>query len=321
MLKPMQMQDNLANRERRAASLSLMVGVLLSIIKFGAYIMTGSAVVFSDALESIVNVLASGFALYAIILAHTPADRDHPYGHGKIEFLAAGFEGGMIVFAALIILWEAVQKLMQRHGVNKLGLGLLLIAATGMVNGITGFYLIRMGRRSGSITLEADGKHLLTDFVTTMVVLASLGLIWLSGLNWIDPVAAILIAVYLFWTAKGLLRHSAAGLMDEQDRDDDSRIRRILDSHLAPAGKSPQICSYHKLRHRHSGRYHWIDFHIMVPAHWNIQQSHNVASAIEYEIELALGEGNATAHVEPCQDSDCPAFDAPELKIATHGSG
>src|SRR5436309_2209740 len=162
--------------EALAALASTLVGVALLVIKFTAYFVTGSAAIFSDAMESIVNVLASAFAVYALYYAHRPADREHPYGHGKIEFMSAGFEGGMILVATLV---------------------------------------------------------------------------------------------------------------------------GILNSHLAPDGKPPQICSYHKLRHRHSGRYHWVDFHIMVPAGMTIEQGHAIASAIEYEIELALGEGNATAHVEP----------------------
>jgi divalent metal cation (Fe/Co/Zn/Cd) transporter len=115
------------------------------------------------------------------------------------------------------------------------------------------------------------------------------------------------VAVYISALAAGLLRRSAAGLMDEQDKADETNIQRILDSHLAPGGKPPLICSYHKLRHRHSGRYHWVDFHIMVPAHMNIEHAHHIASTIEYEIEQMLGEGNATAHIEPCVASDCRA--------------
>src|SRR5213075_30578 len=120
-----------------------------------------------------------------------------------------------------------------------------------------------------------------------------------------DPIAALLIAVYISMLSIGLLRRSAAGLMDEQDLQDDSKIRQILDSHLGPLGKEPRICSYHKLRHRHSGRYHWVDFHIMVPGNLDIDRGHAIASAIEYEIERALGEGNATAHIEPCKDEPC----------------
>ena len=172
---------------------------------------------------------------------------------------------------------------------------------------LAGFYLIASGKRHGSFTLEADGKHLLADAVTSAAVLVALAIVKLFNAPIADPIAALCIAVYITTMSIGLLRRSAAGLMDEQDLKDDARIRQILDSHVGAAGKDPRICSYHKLRHRHSGRYHWVDFHIMVPAQWDIDHGHRVASAIEYEIEQALGEGNATAHVEPCADPECAA--------------
>lgn len=297
--------------ERRAAILALGASFVLLIIKFLAYYLTGSAAIYSDAMESIVNVIGSGFALYAVILAHRPADSDHPYGHGKIEFLAAGVEGGMIVFAALFIVWEAIQKLVARNKIEQLDTGLVLLTLAMLLNALVGLYLIRKGKTGGSIALESDGKHLLSDAVTSAAALIALVLTRFTHQVWIDPLTAMLMAIYMAATAWGLLRRSAAGLMDEQDAADEDMIKQILDSHLAPSGKEPQICSYHKLRHRHSGRYHWVDFHIMVPARWDIERGHKTASAIEYEIELAIGEGNATAHVEPCHDSDCARCGSP----------
>jgi len=297
--------DPTAHAERQAAFLSLAAGILLLLMKFAAYLLTGSAAIFSDAMESIVNVLASGFALYAIMLAHRPPDAEHPYGHGKVEFLSAGFEGGMILLAALFIAGRAIEKLIAGPTIEKVDSGLVLIALAMLINGAMGFYLIRRGKKSGSITLEADGKHLLSDAVSSVVVLVALGIYKLTRWPMIDPIAALVVAVYITVLAIGLLRRSAAGLMDEQDKSDDAMIRGILDAHLAPAGKPPLICSYHKLRHRHSGRYHWVDFHIMVPGNLSIEAGHQIASAIEYEIELAIGEGNATAHVEPCKTEGC----------------
>jgi cation diffusion facilitator family transporter len=291
--------------ERRAAAISLTVGIALMAIKFIAYFLTRSSAIFSDALESIVNVLASGFALYSVILAHAPADKSHPYGHGKIEFLAAAFEGGMIVIAAIIIAAQAIIELYHGAGPQKVDWGLLLVAGAMIVNGAAGFYLIASGKRHGSFTLEADGKHLLSDAVTSAAVLVALGIVKVMKWPLADPIAALCIAGYITWMAVGLLRRSAAGLMDEQDLADNAMIEAILDSHLGPDGKSPRICSYHKLRHRHSGRFHWVDFHMMVPSEWDVKRGHEAASSIEYEIEQALGEGNATAHVEPCADASC----------------
>lgn len=291
--------------EAVAATLSLVVGVSLLTIKFIAYFLTGSAAIFSDALESIVNVAASAVAAYALVVAHSPADKEHPYGHGKIEFLSAHFEGGMIVLAAIAIAIKAIETLFNPQPVQQLGVGIVLIAAAMLINGGVGLTLIRVGRRQGSMTLEADGHHLLSDAITSATALLALALVKIFRLPLADPIAALLIAAYIGYMGILLLRRSSAGLMDRQDVEDEKLLRGILDSHIGPAGRDPKICSYHKLRHRHSGRYHWVDFHIMLPRKLDVERGHAIASAIEYEIERALGEGNATAHIEPCADQPC----------------
>lgn len=286
-------------------------------VKFVAYAITGSAAVFSDALESIVNVLAGAFALYAVVLAHRPADTDHPYGHGKIEFLAAGFEGGMILLAAMVIVWRAVESIVHGPEVQRVDAGLALMAVATAVNGGVGALLLRTGRRNGSIALEADGRHLLSDALTSVAVLAALAIVRLTGWTVVDPLAAVLVAAYLASIGVGLLRRSAAGLMDEQDVRDDELIRRILEAHAGPEAAEPRICGYHKLRHRHTGRYHWVDFHMLVPADWDVRRAHAAASALEGAIERALGIGDATAHVEPCESPRCAAC---HPEVATHAS-
>lgn len=298
--------------ESRAALVALAVGIALTGVKFAAYFLTGSAAVFSDAVEGIVNVAAASFALYSIVLAHQPADANHPYGHGKVEFLSGGFEGGMILLAAVVSSVKATDDLL--HGTElvhaRLGLGLVLMALTLPVNGAVGLYLVRTGRRKGSVTLVADGHHLMTDALTSVVALASLAVVRFTGWRYADPIAAFVVSLYIGRTGIRLLRQSIGGLMDRQDAEDEELLRRILDSHVGPAGREPRICGYHKLRHRHSGRYHWVDFHITVPPDWNIERGHRVASSIEYDIEQALGEGNATAHVEPCSAGACPLCDS-----------
>lgn len=292
--------------EARAAAISVVVGITLLVVKFVAYFLTGSSAVFSDAMESIVNVAASFMAFYALGLAHSPADPEHPYGHGKIEFISAGFEGGMILMAGLLILVKTFVVLASGQIViEKTGFGLAFMALAMLVNGATGLYLLRTGRRQKSMALEADGHHLLSDAVTSIAALAALLVVVLLRWPWADPLAALLIALYIGWMGVRLLGRAGAGLMDRQDLQDEQLLQRILDAHLAPDGQPPLICSYHKLRHRHSGRYHWVDFHIMVPPHLSVQAGHDVASKIEYEIEQALGEGNATAHIEPCPEQQC----------------
>lgn len=299
------LSPDVGRAETGAAVLSLTTAVVLMAVKFVAYYFTHSAAVFSDAIESIVNVLAGGFALYAVVLAHRPADESHPYGHGKVEFLAAGFEGGMILLAAVFIAWRGVEAIVHGPRIERVDAGLALIVFAMVINTAVGLHLLRAGRRNGSITLEADGKHLISDAITSVAVLIALLVVKLTDWSWADPAAALLVAAYLVWIAVDLLRRSAAGLMDEQDRADTTLLQQILDSHLAPTGRPPLICSYHKLRHRHAGRYHWVDFHLMVPSRLNVEQGHQIASEIEGEIERALGSGDATAHIEPCVDPAC----------------
>jgi cation diffusion facilitator family transporter len=292
--------------EARAAGISIGVGVALLAVKFVAYFVTGSAAIFSDALESIVNVTASAMALYALGVAHTPADSEHPYGHGKIEFMSAGIEGGMILVAAVVIAVKAVDTMLFHEVVvERLGFGLAMMGSAMVVNGGVGWHLVRVGRRTSSLSLEADGHHLLSDAVTSAVALVALLLVRFMGWRYADPVGAILIAAYIGWMGVRLISRSGAGLMDRQDVEDERLLREILDGHTGPAGREPRICSYHKLRHRHSGRYHWVDFHVMVPASLTVREGHEIASAIEYEIEQRLGEGNATAHIEPCGEPRC----------------
>lgn len=293
--------------EARAALISLAAAVALLTLKFVAYFLTNSSAIFSDALESTANVAAAGFALYALHMAHRPADHDHPYGHGKIEFLSAGFEGSMILTAALVAVLRAVDAILHRADlhIESLGLGLGILAIALVVNGIIGVWLVRVGRRSGSITLEADGRHLLSDAVTSVAAIAGLIVVTFTGWNYADPIAALVVAAYIGFTGAKLMKGAVGGLMDQQDEKDEKLLRSILNAHLGPSGHHPWICSYHKLRHRHSGRYHWVDFHLMMPAHWDIRRGHQVASAIEDEIEEALGIGNATAHIEPCNGPAC----------------
>jgi cation diffusion facilitator family transporter len=311
--------------EARAAFISFAVGVLLLGIKFVAYFLTGSAAIFSDAMESIVNVLASAVAAWSLGLAHAPADADHPYGHGKVEFMSAGFEGGMILLAAMVMSVKAVDTLLFHPvTVEALGLGLSLMAGAMVVNGAVGLYLIRLGRRQGALALEADGHHLLSDAITSIVACVTLLAIRWSGDQWLwlDPIGALLIAAYIAWMGIGLLQRSAAGLMDRQDHEDERLMREILDAHCGPAGATPRICGYHKLRHRHSGRYHWIDVHITVAPAMSVLEGHDTASAIEGEIERRLGPGDATAHIEPCPGCDlCRPPGRDDRGVADRGPG
>ncbi|HEX4792188.1 MAG TPA: cation diffusion facilitator family transporter [Humisphaera sp.] len=310
--------------ESRAAIASLVAAVALTGLKFAAYFATNSSAIFSDAVESIVNVAASAFAIYSLYLAHQPADADHPYGHGKVEFISAAVEGGMVLAAALVAVVKTVDQFIHNVDlhIEKLSLGLVLLGIALAVNGLLGAILERIGRRQDSATLIADGRHLLSDAITSLAAALGILVVHFTGWKYADPLAAIAVAIYIAVMGVKLVRDAVAGLMDRQDVSDQILLRSILDAHVG--GREPRICSYHKLRHRHNGRYHWVDFHIMVPADWDVRRGHQVASTIEYEIEQALGVGNATAHVEPCPDPTCAACNAEEgsgFGVREKGSG
>src|ERR1041384_5371745 len=206
------------DRVRRwAIALSLLISLALLAVKFQAYRLTGSTAILSDALESIVNVVAAIFALGALVFAGRPADRNHPYGHGKMEFLSAAFEGGLIAFAAVLIVYEVVQALLYGVSLRALDTGVAVVLGAGLVNLALGVYLVRTGRRYDSITLVADGRHVMADFYTSAGIVVGLLLVRVTGFGWLDPLVAAVVALNLLWTGLRLVRQAAAGLLDEED--------------------------------------------------------------------------------------------------------
>lgn len=300
--------------ELAAAVVAVVVGILLLLTKFAAFAITGSSAIFTDAAESIVNVVASGFALLALLYSRRPADAEHPYGHGKVEFLSALLEGGMICIASFVALARAAEAAWRGPELHRLDWGIALVAVAGVVNGAVGYGLMAVGKRQGALPLEANGRHLLTDFVTSIILLVALFAVRFTGIVWLDPIAACLLALYLGWEGVHLAQRAVANLLDTQDAADDQRLTDLLSAHVGPDGREPRICSYHKLRHRHVGRDHWIDFHLVVPADWTVDRGHAVGTRIEMELQAAFGRDDphqpgdafATAHIEPCRDPGCP---------------
>ncbi|MBI2341732.1 MAG: cation transporter [Deltaproteobacteria bacterium] len=286
---------------KKAALYSLTVGVCLLIIKFIAYALTGSAAILSDAAESIVNVLTASFALYSIKVASKPADECHPYGHGKIEFFSAALEGGSIIVAAVWILYRSLQELIMGPVLHQLDIGLMLVAFAAAINAILGWHLIKTGKKEKSLTLEADGKHILTDVVTSVAVVAGLLIVYFTRWLIVDSIIAILVALNIIYAGLKLLRVSASGMMDASSPQDEVLIRQIL---VEPTFHD--ICGYHKLRHRLSGNTHFVDFHLIFPKKFVIEAAHAIATAVEAKIAASLGDASVMAHIEPCRKVDCP---------------
>jgi cation diffusion facilitator family transporter len=289
----------------RAGATSLVVALGLLAAKYWAFLLTGSSAVLSDALESIVNVVAALFALGGLVFAGRPADRNHPYGHGKIEFFSAGFEGGLITFAALMILWEAFQGLLHGAAVRNLDAGMLLLLGAAAVNALLGVHLVRTGRRTGTLTLVADGQHVLSDVWTSAGVVVGLLLVRLTGLAWLDPLVAALVALHLLVTGARLVRHAAGGLLDEEDTALLERLRAALDARLGGG-----LIGVHHLRAIRAGRFHHIEAHVVVPEFWSVERAHDVTESVAASILSDLSiEGRIAVHADPCRRRPCAACD------------
>jgi cation diffusion facilitator family transporter len=295
----------------RAALLSLVVATLMLAAKYQAYRMTGSTAVLSDALESIVNVLAAVFALGGLLFAGRPADRNHPYGHGKIEFFSAAFEGGLIAFASILIVYEAVRSLVAGSDVHQIGLGLLIVLGSALVNLALGLYLVRTGRRYVSLTLIADGQHVLADVWTSAGIIVGLGLVRLTGRAWLDPVVALLVALWLMATGFRLVRHAAGGLLDEEDP---LLLRRVLDALQKYVGGG--VIRVHHLRAIRSGRFQHVEAHLVVPEFWSVEHAHDLSEDVAARIMRDLGaEGEMVFHTDPCHRIYCAVCDLEDCPI------
>jgi cation diffusion facilitator family transporter len=303
----------------RAGLISLVVAVLMLAAKYQAYRMTRSTAVLSDALESIVNVAAAVFALGGLLFAGRPADRNHPYGHGKIEFFSAAFEGGLIAFASVVIVYEVVRILLAGAELRQISTGIVIVFATGLVNLVLGWYLVRTGRRYQSLTLVADGKHVIADFWTSAGVVVGLLLVHLTGLAWLDPLVALLVALSLLWTGYKLVRHAAGGLLDEEDPVLLSRVLNALQGYVGHG-----VIRIHHLRAIRAGRFHHVEAHLVVPEFWSVERAHDASEDVAARVILDLGvEGEMVFHTDPCHRiycavcdlEDCPIRREPFLKV------
>jgi cation diffusion facilitator family transporter len=289
----------------RAGLISLVVSTVLLAAKYQAYRLTGSTAVLSDALETIVNVVAAAFAVGGIVFAGRPADRNHPYGHGKIEFFSAAFEGGLISFAAIVILYEAARGLVSGTEVRDPGLGLLVVLGAGLVNLGLGWFLVRTGRRHDSLTLVADGQHVLSDSWTSAGIVVGLLLVHLTGLSWLDPVVAAAVALSLMGTGFRLVRHAAGGLLDEEDT---PLLRRLIQVLEQSAGEG--VIRVHHLRAIRAGRFHHVDAHLVVPEFWTVERAHDLAEDLAARVIRALGiDGELSFHTDPCHRAYCRMCD------------
>ena len=285
---------------RFAMRMSLVVGVIMLLGKSTAYYVTGSAAILSDFAESVVHVIAVAFAAFSLRLSTKPAAPTFLYGYERISFFSAGFEGAMIVVAAIWILVEAVEKWLAGLPLDHLGSGTLLLLAAGMLNAWLGWYLLRVGKRTHSLILEADGKHVLTDSFTSFGVVAGLGLVMLTGWKPFDPLVAIAVAVNILWSGGRLAWRSAVGLLDYSDPETGRRIREKLDTICDDLG-----VHYHGVRYRTTGYRQIIEIHLLFPHATPVGEAHRLATALEERLPAELGKpAEVITHLESLEDHE-----------------
>ena len=278
----------------RIAIGSVFAGLVVLGLKLAAYILTGSIALYSDALESIVNVATAIAALLALRYSAKPADANHPYGHYKAEYFSVVLEGGLIVVASLTILREAYLGIVAPGSLGAPVLGLLINGAGAVLNGAWGVFLVRVGRRRRSLVLVADGKHLLTDVATSAGVIVGLALAVVTGIGILDPLLAGLVALNILWSGWALIRESVGGLMDESVSDELlQRIRTVISDSAAGALEA------HDLRTRRAGRATFIDFHLVVPGSMAVSAAHAICDTIERALRTEVADALITIHVEP----------------------
>jgi cation diffusion facilitator family transporter len=282
-------------RVKRAITISLMVSALSLIIKVTGYFITSSNTVLSDAAESVVHLLAVAFSFYGVWLSMKPADATHTYGHERIEFLSVGAEGSVIFIAGIAILYQSILHLILGITPDHLAEGMMVVAGAGILNLALGMYLMRVGRQEQNNILIGNGKHTLTDVWTSGGVVVTLVLIHFTGLTILDSIVAMGVAAYIMFEGGKLMRFAIRGIMDTVNEDQDKRIRDVLSNNLPP-----QIRSWHKLRHRTTGRTTWVELHVLMDDDLALKEAHRISTLLEKRIMNAVdGDAVVTLHMEP----------------------
>ena len=290
-----------AHQNLRIQRWVLLFGIILFVIKVIAWYITNSVAILTDALEGIVNVVSAIFGLYSLWLASKPRDTNHPYGHGKVEFLSAAVEGTLIGVAGGMIIWEAIHRLFVQEPVTRLDMGLILVAIAGGINFLVGFIAARVGKQNHSIALESSGRHLLSDAYSTGGLVVGLLLLLITGVAWIDAVIAMIFGAIILVTGYRILRRSIAGIMDEAD---EQLLVQLID-HLNRSRREAWI-DIHNLRIIKYGSILHIDCHLTVPWYFHVQQAHQEVDGLEQTVKEEFGDRvELFVHTDGCRPSAC----------------
>lgn len=303
-----------ANNNIRVQKWVAGVSVLLLLVKLFAYYLTHSVAILTDALESIVNVVAGFFGLYSLQLSAKPRDVDHPYGHGKIEFISAGVEGVMISLAALFILYESVRSLIVHQPLQQLDSGMYLIAGTAIVNFTLGRWCLRTAKKNNSLALLASGRHLISDTYTTVGILCGLLLLYVTRIAWLDSAVAIFFGCIIFYTGFRIVRSSVAGIMDERDNELLKKMIDVLDSE-----RSKNWIDIHNIRIIKYGSKLHIDCHLTVPWYLNVHEAHEEIDKLDAVVRREFGEAiELFVHSDGCLPISCPICIKDDCPVRYH---
>ena len=282
---------------RRYAAISIAAALATIALKGGAYLLTGSVGLLSDALESLVNLAAAIVALIALSAAARPEDEDHRYGHSKAEYFSSGFEGALIMLAAASIIYTSVERLLDPQPIRQVPIGAAISFTASVINLVVARILFRAGRRHQSITLEADAHHLMSDVWTSVGVIIGVSAAAITGWHRLDPIIAIAVALNIVRTGVSILRRSLLGLLDTAIPEDLLlRISDVFKRHAASGVR------FHALRTRQAGAWRFIDFHVLVPGDWSVQRGHDLLEQIEEEVRAAVPNSSVFTHLEPIED-------------------
>jgi cation diffusion facilitator family transporter len=302
------------NRVLRIQQVAVALGVVILLVKFAAYYFTHSNTILTDALEAIVNIVAGAFALYSLYISAKPRDEDHPYGHGKVEFLSAGFEGILIILASILIIWKSILSFFHPEPIHDLQIGITLVVISGAANYLIGFYLERKAKEFHSLVLEADGKHLQTDGYISLAILAGVIVIWLTNIQALDSVFAILTALFISYTGYKLIRKSLVGIMDETDTD----IIIPIITEVNNRRRDPWI-DIHNLRVIQYGSMLHIDCHVTMPWYYTLEQTHTEIDTIAHIInEFYHFPVEVFIHPDPCVPQSCKLCQVADCKVRQH---
>ncbi len=281
----------------RFAWLSIVAAILTITLKTGAYLLTDSVGLLSDAIESLINLVAAGFALWMLTVAARPPDESHMYGHGKAEYFSSTAEGILILVAAIGIAYTAIERLLNPIPLEQLGIGLGVSLAATLVNFAVSRILLSAGKNYRSITLEADANHLMTDVWTSVGVIGGVGAVALTGWQILDPLVALGVAVNIVWTGIRLIRRSVAGLMDASLPDSEQqKIEAVLNQYREKG------IDFHALRTREAASRRFVSVHVLVPGDWTVHDSHHIAEDLERDIRTAIGDAVVITHLEAIED-------------------